>query len=95
MARTPLTPDQVALALADLDGWEAVGASSIAKTFTLKDHLAALGFVVKVAAAAEVLDHHPTIEWTYNKLHFVLNTHDAGGVTKRDFELAAKIDELA
>lgn len=95
MARTPLSEAQITERLAALDGWKAEGIAAISKDYAFKDHIAALGFVVKVAAAAEVLDHHPTVEWTYNRVRMVLNTHDAGGVTERDFQLAAKIDSLA
>ena len=94
MARTPLDEARIAEGLAALDGWTSQGAAAITKEFVFKDHIAALGFVVKVAGVAETIDHHPTIEWTYNRVRMVLNTHDAGGVTQRDFQLAAKIDAL-
>jgi 4a-hydroxytetrahydrobiopterin dehydratase len=92
MARTKLSAAKVSEGLAALKGWKLDGESAIARQFTLKDHIAALGLVVKVAAIAETMDHHPTVEWTYNRVRFVLSTHDAGGVTQRDFELAARID---
>jgi 4a-hydroxytetrahydrobiopterin dehydratase len=95
MARTPLNEQQIAEGLAALDGWRADSTTAISKEYAFKDHIAALGFVVKVAAVAETIDHHPTIEWTYNRVRMVLNTHDAGGVTERDFQLAARIDALA
>jgi 4a-hydroxytetrahydrobiopterin dehydratase len=92
MARTKLSPAKVAEALAGLKGWKLEGEGAITRQFVMKDHIAALGFVVKVATIAETLDHHPEVNWVYNRVKFTLSTHDAGGLTARDFELAAKID---
>ena len=93
MARTKLTEAKVKEHLGTVKGWKlAPGADSISKQFTMKDHIAALGFVVKVATIAETLDHHPEVHWVYNRVTFTLSTHDAGGLTPRDFELAARID---
>ena len=95
MARTKMTQSKVAEALTGVKGWKLEGdGSAIAKQFTMKDHIAALGFVVKVATVAETLDHHPEVNWVYNRVKFTLSTHDAGGLTARDFELAAKIDAV-
>lgn len=94
MARTKLSDAEVSKGLAALDGWKADGDRSIQKEFQFKNHIAALGFVVKVAATAETIDHHPEIRWVYNKVEITLSTHDAGGVTAKDFELAGKIDAL-
>jgi len=93
MARKKLSPEKVAEGLASLKGWKHEG-DAITKQFTFKDHVAALGFVVKVAATAETLDHHPEVNWVYNRVRLTLSTHDAGGVTARDFELAARADSL-
>ena len=94
MARTKLSAAKVSEGLAALKGWKADGEASIAKQYTFKDHIAALGFVVKVATTAETIDHHPEINWVYNKVGITLSTHDAGGVTPKDFELAGKIDAV-
>jgi 4a-hydroxytetrahydrobiopterin dehydratase len=91
---TKLSAAKVAEGLAGLKGWKASGENAIAKQFTFKDHVAALGFVVKVATSAEVMNHHPEVSWVYNRVSLTLSSHDAGGVTKRDFDLAAKIDEV-
>ena len=93
MARTKLTAAKVAEAMSGARGWklEPDGAA-ISKQFVMKDHIAALGFVVKVATIAETLDHHPEVAWVYNRVKFTLSTHDAGGLTARDFALAARID---
>ena len=94
MARTKLSAEQVAEGLAGLKGWKPDGERAISKRFVLKDHVAALGFVVKVAVTAEVVDHHPEVHWAFNRVTFTLSTHDAGGVTARDIELAKRIDAL-
>lgn len=91
---TKLSAAKVTEGLAALKGWKSAGETAITKQFTMKDHIAALGFVVKVAAAAEVMNHHPEVSWVYNRVTFTLSTHDAGGVTKKDLDLAAKIDGL-
>ena len=87
-------PGRLQAAAAMLPGW-AAGEDVIAKTFTFSDHIAAVGFVVRVAMAAEVADHHPDLRIVYNRVEIRLNSHDAGGVTDRDIALAAKINELA
>ncbi len=90
-----MTEQAIREALGVLPGWAAEGTAAIAKTFALTDHVAALGFVVRVATAAEVMNHHPEVMWVYNRVTFRLSTHDAGGVTERDVALARRIDELA
>lgn len=94
MARTPLSDEKVAEGLAALKGWKSAEGKAIRKEFRFKDHIAALGFVVKVAAIAETMDHHPSVDWTYNRVAMTLSTHDAAGITQRDFQLAARIDEV-
>ncbi len=83
-------------ALAKLDGWSEVkGRDAITRTFTFKDFNEAFGFMTRAALIAEKLDHHP--EWfnVYDKVEVTLATHDAGGVTERDVELAEAMDRLA
>ena len=92
MARTKLKPEKIAEGLAALKGWKAEEDAAIWKQYTFKDHIAALGFVVKVAAIAETIDHHPEVSWVYNRVRLRLSTHDAGGVTAKDFELASRAD---
>lgn len=76
-----------------LKGWK-LNVDSIEKKLKFKDFTSAMAFMVKVAFEAEKLNHHP--EWTnnYNKLHIKLTTHDKGGLTELDFNLASKIDKL-
>lgn len=85
-----------AAALAELDGWaELPGRDAIAKSFKFADFNAAFAFMARVALKAEKLDHHP--EWfnVYNKVDIVLSTHDSGGLTARDIELAKFIDHVS
>ena len=83
-------------ALSQLTGWSAAeGRDAIVKTFKFADFNAAFGWMTRVALAAEKLDHHP--EWfnVYKKVEVTLSTHDAGGVTELDVELAEAMDKLA
>ena len=83
-------------ALADLSGWsECEDRDAIRKTFAFPDFGEAFAFMTRIALAAERLDHHP--EWfnVYNRVEVTLSTHDAGGVTGRDIELAALMDRVA
>jgi 4a-hydroxytetrahydrobiopterin dehydratase len=83
-------------AAAQLPGWSAqTDRDAIEKTFRFKDFNAAFGFMAQVALKAEQMDHHP--EWfnVYNRVQVVLSTHDAGGVTSLDVEMARFMDEAA
>ena len=85
-----------AAALADLDGWAAVaGRDAITKSFTFKTFNGAFGFMARVALKAEQMNHHP--EWfnVYNRVDVTLATHDAGGVTQLDVDLAAFMNKVA
>ena len=84
---------QVSEALADVPGWSA-GDDLIERTFKFRDHIEAMGFVTRVAMAAEVMDHHPDLRIVYSTVEIKLNSHDAGGVTARDIKLAKRINEL-
>ena len=83
-------------AIRDLNGWaEVPGRDAIIKTFTFKDFNAAFGFMSRAALQAEKMDHHP--EWynIYNRVEVTLATHDAGGGTQKDIDLAAFMDRAA
>ena len=67
---------------------------AIARAFKFADFTAAWAFMGRVAAIAERMDHHPEWSNTYNKVHIVLTTHDAGGLTRRDTDMAAAIDAV-
>ena len=82
-------------ALASLIGWdESKDRNAITKNYQLSDFNAAFGFMSRVAIKAEKMDHHP--EWfnVYNRVEVTLSTHDAGGVTHLDIELAKFMDEI-
>ena len=83
-------------ALAELDGWEPVeGRDAIARTFEFADFNEAFGFMSRAALKAEAMNHHP--EWfnVWNRVDGTLSTHDAGGVTELDIELAKFMNEIA
>ena len=83
-------------ALKGLPGWtEAAGRDAIARTFTFKDFNEAFGFMSRVALIAEKKDHHPEWRNVYKTVEVVLATHDAGGVTQRDVELAKAMNAIA
>ena len=86
----------VAEVLAGLDGWTAAeGRGAIQRTYTFSNFNAAFGFMTRVALKAEAMNHHP--EWfnVYDRVEVTLSTHDAGGVTGKDVELAAFMDVAA
>lgn len=80
--------------LGKLKGWQLDG-KEIQKGYQFKDFVRAMGFVNSVALLAEGIDHHPDIDIRWNKVKLALTTHSAGGLTEKDFRLAALIDELA
>jgi 4a-hydroxytetrahydrobiopterin dehydratase len=77
-----------------LPDWE-ITSGELVKTFQFADFRAALGFVNRVGEAAETAGHHPDIDIRYNKVRLALVTHDAGGLTPKDFALASQADKLA
>ncbi len=79
--------------LANLRGWQRKGIE-ITKVVEHKDFVRAMGFVSSVALLAEKANHHPDIDIRWNKVTLTLTTHSEGGLTEKDFELAAKIDQL-
>jgi len=84
---------EVASHLAVLPGWN-IEAGELTRTFTFKDFLAALAFVNRVGERAEEAGHHPDIDIRYNRVRLGLVTHDAGGLTAKDFELASAVNRL-
>jgi 4a-hydroxytetrahydrobiopterin dehydratase len=91
-----LSADARAKALKELPGWSDVkGREAISRTFTFKDFNEAFGFMSRVALVAEKRDHHPEWRNVYKTVEVTLSTHDAGGVTSRDIDLARAMDEIA
>lgn len=88
-----LTDDEIAARLQRLSGWERKE-NAITKTYELSDFTHALGFVVEVGVIAEAVWHHPDITiHGWNNVGITCSSHDAGTITKRDVDLADKIEE--
>jgi 4a-hydroxytetrahydrobiopterin dehydratase len=83
----------VASRLSEVDGW-AGDTAGIARMVELASFPAAIAVVDRVAEVAEELDHHPDIDIRWRTLRFAVATHSAGGVTDKDFTLAARIDAI-
>lgn len=91
-----LAPAEQAERLAGLDGWQLVpGREAITRSYRFADFSAAFGWMTRVALMAEKLDHHPEWRNVYNRVEVVLTTHDAGGLTELDFQLAGFMDRTA
>ncbi len=88
-----LTPAQIKAALPSVKPWRKK-AATITRTYEFKDFPAAIQFVRAAARLAEKAWHHPDIDIRWNKVTLVLTTHDAGGLTEKDFELARKFDRI-
>jgi 4a-hydroxytetrahydrobiopterin dehydratase len=88
-----LSKEEIAAGLVNLTHWH-LAANEIVREFTFPDFVVAMKFVNQVAEAAEKAGHHPDIDIRWNKVRLALSSHDAGGLTKRDFSLAAVIDSL-
>jgi 4a-hydroxytetrahydrobiopterin dehydratase len=90
---TKLTSAQIKAALPGVKQWKKRG-STLSRTFEFKDFPAAIRFVNAAARAAEKAWHHPDIDIRWNKVTLTLTTHDAGGLTTKDFDLAKKFDRM-
>lgn len=88
-----LTDAEIEERLSGLSGWTRQD-QSITKTYKMGTFPAAIAFVTHVGFLAEAADHHPDIDIRYNRVTLSLSTHDAGGLTAKDFDLAAKADEI-
>ena len=89
-----LSEAEVASKMGSVPQWQRSGAE-ISRTFQFKDFAGAMKFVNAVAAEAENADHHPDIDISWNKVKLALSTHSEGGLTQKDFALAAMCDKLA
>ncbi len=94
---TPANPKlpeaEIEARLAARPEWNETG-EAIQRTFSFANFVEAMKFVNRVADAAEVAQHHPDILVRYNKVTMTLSTHDAGGITQKDFDLASTIDSM-
>ena len=88
-----LSSESIASKLTTLNGWE-LKDEKIFKKFQFTDFAEAFSFMTRVAIVADKADHHP--EWfnVYNRVEIYLTTHDANGISERDFSLASKIDAM-
>jgi len=89
-----LSEEEIHQHLAKLPGWSREG-EALSKTYQFQDFGHALGFVNQVAETAESVNHHPDILIRYNKVTLRLTTHDSGGLTHNDVDLAAASDDFA
>jgi 4a-hydroxytetrahydrobiopterin dehydratase len=88
-----LAEDEIASALAPLAGWARTG-DEITKTFERTSFADAIAFVVRIGFLAEAADHHPDLDIRWRKVRVALTTHDSGGLTANDFDLARRIEEI-
>jgi 4a-hydroxytetrahydrobiopterin dehydratase len=88
-----LSLEQAQSMLAALPEWQ-INSGELVRTYKFADFVAALGFVNRVGQLAEKAGHHPDIDIRYNKVRLALVTHDAGGLTSKDFDLAAQADKV-
>ncbi len=89
-----LSQEQIDAGLGDLAEWSQLN-ESLTRTYQFEDFAASMAFVNRVAEVAEEVDHHPDILIRWNKVSLTLSTHDAGGITEKDFDLATRCDNLA
>lgn len=88
-----LNSAQIKAALATVPDWEKCGAV-LRRTWQFKDFVDAMKFINAVARLAERVGHHPDIDIRWNRVTLALTTHDAGGLTDKDFALARQLDRL-
>jgi 4a-hydroxytetrahydrobiopterin dehydratase len=89
-----MTAPEILAAMKAVPDWAETG-GQIHRTFQFKDFVEAMKFVSKVAEQAELDQHHPDVLIRWNKVTLTLSTHDAGGITGKDFALAANADAFA
>jgi 4a-hydroxytetrahydrobiopterin dehydratase len=90
---TRLSDNEIAEQLRALPAWERRG-DALCRTVACRSFAAAIALVVQVGFLAEAASHHPDIDIRWRRVTLALTTHDAGGLTARDFELAQRIDAL-
>ena len=93
MARKKLSAAEIETALKGLREWKTEGVN-LKKRFIFADFAAALNFVNRVGAISDERDHHPDITFGWGYAEFAITTHDTGGLTQNDFDLAAAIENL-
>lgn len=91
---SPLTEPEIQQQLMRLPGWTRQN-QQLQRTFILKNFVEAIAFVNQLVEPSEKLEHHPDILILYNRVTITLSTHDAGGLTQKDFTLAQMISQIA
>ncbi len=89
-----LSDEQIEGRLREREGWERRG-DAIVKEVRTADFVGSVELVKRITPVAEELNHHPDLSISWNRVTLSLSTHSQGGITDSDFELAARIDELA
>ena len=84
---------EIAAELETISGWS-IREGTLYQEYTFADFIGAFGFMASVALVAEKQDHHPEWSNVFNKVRIALTTHEAGGITARDFRLARSIDKI-
>jgi 4a-hydroxytetrahydrobiopterin dehydratase len=92
--RTKLSDLEIRRALGALPGWSRKG-EALNKTYSFARFADGIRFVQQVAQVADRMNHHPDIDIRYTNIGFSLSTHDAGGITQRDLDLATAIEQAA
>ena len=90
---TRLADEEISNRLAELQDWRRNG-DAIERKLVFDNFDAAIAFINRIAPLADAADHHPEIFNVYNRVELTLSTHDAGGLTTKDFDLASKIDAV-
>ena len=93
MTSERLTADEIQQRVSELPDWTLEG-DKLWRRFVFADFSEAFGFMSRVALAAEAMNHHPEWSNVWNRVEIALITHDAGGLSKLDFELAGRINRL-
>ena len=88
-----LNEEEIKQKLQHMEGWSFKD-NAINKNFTFSDFRSAMSNMLRISYEAEDMNHHPNWSNVYNQLDVSLSTHDAGGVTEKDFELAARIESV-
>lgn len=91
---TKMTDAEIQSAMARIPGWRVAG-GKLHREYKFPDFAHAFGFMATAAPAIEKMDHHPEWANVYNRVTVDLNTHDAGGITERDFKLAELLEGIA
>ncbi len=93
MARIKLSDEEINYAINELKGWK-IKNGNLYKHFTFQNFTESLNFVIKVGVIAEEQDHHPDVCFGWGYAEFSITTHDTGGLTHNDFDLAEAIENL-